>query len=241
MQTLYEILEVSEKASKEVIEKAYKVLAKKYHPDLQTDDKKQEAEKKMKQINEAYSVLSDEFKRSQYDEELMKKRKLEENKINQEISYTKTTNTQTPYNENIKSHQENFHEEKVQNIPQEEYEAILKMQQEQLKRQQKMQQEQIKQRQKVQQDYERKYQNAYENYLRSLGYKIKYKWTWKNYRDFIITIAILILIAIALWFFPPTHQLFIDFYEQNSIFKAIVDILKNIFVGIWNGITSIFK
>ena len=33
--TLYEILEVSEKASKEIIEKAYRVLAKKYHPDLQ--------------------------------------------------------------------------------------------------------------------------------------------------------------------------------------------------------------
>lgn len=33
--TLYEVLEVSENASKEIIEKAYKVLAKKYHPDLQ--------------------------------------------------------------------------------------------------------------------------------------------------------------------------------------------------------------
>mgnify|MGYP004462013251 CR=1 FL=1 len=33
--TLYELLEVSENASKEIIEKAYKVLAKKYHPDLQ--------------------------------------------------------------------------------------------------------------------------------------------------------------------------------------------------------------
>ena len=35
--TLYEILEVSEKASQEVIEKAYKVLVKKYHPDLQKE------------------------------------------------------------------------------------------------------------------------------------------------------------------------------------------------------------
>ena len=44
--TLYDILEVSEKASKEVIEKAYRVLAKKYHPDLQTDENKIEGNKR---------------------------------------------------------------------------------------------------------------------------------------------------------------------------------------------------
>ena len=68
MNTLYEILEVSENASKEVIEKAYRVLAKKYHPDLQTPENKQMAEAKMKQINEAYDILSDELKRKEYDE-----------------------------------------------------------------------------------------------------------------------------------------------------------------------------
>ena len=61
--TFYEVLEVSENASGEIIEKAYKVLAKKYHPDLQPQEKKQEAENKMKQLNEAYSILSDENKR----------------------------------------------------------------------------------------------------------------------------------------------------------------------------------
>ena len=50
MKTLYEILEVSESASKEIIEKAYKVLAKKYHPDLQTEQDKPGAEKKMKEL-----------------------------------------------------------------------------------------------------------------------------------------------------------------------------------------------
>ncbi len=51
METLYDILEVSRKASKEVIEKAYKTLAKKYHPDLQTAENKEYAEKRMKEIN----------------------------------------------------------------------------------------------------------------------------------------------------------------------------------------------
>lgn len=53
----YEILEVSEKASKEVIEKAYKALAKKYHPDLNHDNPK-DAETKMKQLNEALMFLA---------------------------------------------------------------------------------------------------------------------------------------------------------------------------------------
>ena len=50
--TLYDILEVSEKASKEVIDKAYKVLAKKYHPDLQAEENKSKAEAKMKEVKE---------------------------------------------------------------------------------------------------------------------------------------------------------------------------------------------
>lgn len=63
MKTLYEILEVSETASREIIEKAYKVLAKKYHPDLQTENDKLIAEEMMKKINEAYDILSDDEKR----------------------------------------------------------------------------------------------------------------------------------------------------------------------------------
>lgn len=73
MKNYYEILEVNQKASKEIIEKAYKVLAKKYHPDLRSGQAKIEANKKLKDINEAYDVLSNEFLREQYDIELQKK------------------------------------------------------------------------------------------------------------------------------------------------------------------------
>ena len=72
MKNYYEILEVNTKASKEVIEKAYRVLVKRYHPDMQSKDKKENAEKKLKDINEAYKILSDEFLREQYDVELQK-------------------------------------------------------------------------------------------------------------------------------------------------------------------------
>ena len=68
MITYYEILEVSRMASKEVITKAYKVLVRKYHPDLEQDEgKKEEAKEKMVRINEAYETLSDDEKRKKYD------------------------------------------------------------------------------------------------------------------------------------------------------------------------------
>ena len=64
--TYYEILEVSENASQEVIRMAYKTLCKKYHPDVHQGDKSF-AEEKIKRINEAYDVLSDELKKRNYD------------------------------------------------------------------------------------------------------------------------------------------------------------------------------
>ena len=62
----YEILEVSTNASKEVIKNAYRALIKKYHPDSYTGDK-EFAQEKVKEINEAYSILSDENNKVSYD------------------------------------------------------------------------------------------------------------------------------------------------------------------------------
>ena len=62
----YEVLGVPKDASDDVIRKAYKKLAIKWHPDKHVDDKK-EAEEKFKEISEAYSVLSDPKKKREYD------------------------------------------------------------------------------------------------------------------------------------------------------------------------------
>lgn len=62
----YAILGVPRGADEKEIKKAYRRLARKYHPDLNPGDK--EAEKKFKEINEAYEVLSDPEKRKRYDE-----------------------------------------------------------------------------------------------------------------------------------------------------------------------------
>jgi len=61
----YEILGVDRNASQDEIKKAYRKLSMLYHPDKNKGDKK--AEEKFKEINEAYSVLSDETKKNQYD------------------------------------------------------------------------------------------------------------------------------------------------------------------------------
>lgn len=62
----YEILGVNKDASETEIKKAYRKLARQYHPDVNPGDK--EAENKFKEATEAYEVLSDEGKRSQYDQ-----------------------------------------------------------------------------------------------------------------------------------------------------------------------------
>ena len=206
MSNLYEILEVSEKASKEVIDKAYHVLVKKYHPDVQQAEEKKNAEEKMKKINEAYEILGNEGKRKEYDISLAEKRRqeevLEEQKRNQQIQYEQEK-------QNINEHTNEIN-----------------------------QQSNYENARKVQKEINRAYANAYNNYLRSLGYKVKEPWTFKRFLELLKVLAILTIIILIIWFFPPTHKLLIEFYENNFIIKTIVNVISNIFQGIWNGIRN---
>lgn len=215
MKTLYEILEVSETASKEVIEKAYKVLAKKHHPDLQTPENKNIAEKKMKEINEAYSILGDEEKRKEYDEKLLHQREMQKQ---QEANQQANINTVPIYK------QEERTKQRVDDMQRRRYEAEL-----------------LKQQTKMQKQMQEEYQNAYYNYLRSLGYRIKEKWTWKKTRTLIIIIAILSIIGAILWYIPATHEMMLDLYNSNIVIKTLIDIVISIVTALFRTIGSIFK
>ena len=61
----YKILGVDRNATRDDIKRAYKTLAKKYHPDL---NKEKDAEQKFKEVNEAATILGDDEKRKQYDQ-----------------------------------------------------------------------------------------------------------------------------------------------------------------------------
>ena len=62
----YEVLGIGKQADEKEIKKAYRKLAKKYHPDMNPDDKA--AEQKFKEVTEAYNVLSDPEKKKLYDQ-----------------------------------------------------------------------------------------------------------------------------------------------------------------------------
>ena len=71
MKNYYKILQVDKDASPEIIKVAYKLLVKKNHPDLKEGIEKQEAEEKIKEINEAYDVLSNPEEKAKYDQTII--------------------------------------------------------------------------------------------------------------------------------------------------------------------------
>ena len=70
MKNYYKILQIDKDASPEIIKVAYKLLVKKNHPDLKEGKEKIDAEEKIKQINEAYDILSNSTKKAEYDQTL---------------------------------------------------------------------------------------------------------------------------------------------------------------------------
>lgn len=209
MKNYYEILEVDRKASPEVIDKAYKTLAKKYHPDLQDKNNKNIYAEKMKEINEAYDVLSNDYKKTTYDEEL-------ENSLISKTEYEKIIKE----NSELK-HQLEYQLEQRKNTG---YEQPIQEQSQvgnTFSNMGRVLDNTIKQA------YNDAYKDAYINDLKNRGYKIKYKHDLKYYFKLIIYIAIIILIGILIYQIPPVKSYFTGLYNGNVYFKAIVDIFKN--------------
>lgn len=196
----YDILEININASPEIIEKAYKTLVKKYHPDLQENNFKKEYEEKIKKINEAYEVLSNNEKRKKYDLNL-KSQKITESDYN--ILYNENINLKNQIN-NLKN---NYYNNSINqnNIDQNSYEK------------------------KINNAINKAYYDAYIQDLKNRGYKINYKKTWKDFLALIITIIILIIIGFIMWHIPFIKNYLITLYNENSILKLIIDIFLKIF------------
>lgn len=213
MKNYYELLEVSQNASSEVIEKAYKTLVKKYHPDLQPDNNKKNAEQKIKDINEAYEILSDKNKKAEYDRKLAITKYQEEKQHINDVNRTNYQNNNTskrvvkppnPNNTQNSSNNINF---------QNEYQK------------------------KMNEEFERAYQDAYNKAyiqnLKDMGYTIKYEKTFKEQVKYIFSIIsfifITIFICFLLWHVPFIRSYLIDLYNTNDAIKLIVDFFINIF------------
>ena len=231
----YDILQINQNASPEIIEKAYKTLAKKYHPDLQEENNKKEAEEILKEINEAYEILSNPDKKALYDQDLKnetisqedyEKMYVQNEKLKEELNNLKnnTSNDTTSSNINLNSFNTSTTENPKANINQENFDAIKKEEQElEYKRGQLQYQEQMEQaRQKA-------YHDAYIQDLKNRGYRIRYKKSLKDYIKGIISIIIVIFVLILLWHIPFIQNFFINLYENNQAIHYVVDIFSNLF------------
>ena len=203
----YRILQIDKEASQDIIEKAYKTLAKKYHPDLQAEENKKNAENILKKINEAYEVLSNPSKREAYN------KTIEQSTISQEqykeiihqneYLKNKLKNNSSVQNSNLNNNLnfENYYNKKIQDL---EYQENLQ-----------------KARQKA-------YYDAYIQDLKSRGYKIRYKKTLKEYLknliSLIITIFIISISFFILWQIPIVKRFLLELYNENQIIKGIIDI-----------------
>lgn len=207
---LYEILEVSENASMETINKIYKIQAKRYHPDLQTNEAdKLKAEEKMKQINDAYSVLSDEQKRKEYDQKLEQEREIKRQQDEQNI----INNVARNYSEAQRGEQTNNtvnNNSNVQNNT-----VYYKTRNNESNNNQKVYTEK---------DYIRDYNKKLRRFRMQLF--------GKNIKDNLKALGIMFIIILIIWFFPPTHNFIVNLYEENIVLQTLVDIIKKIFIAL---------
>lgn len=227
----YKILEVDSSASPEVIEKAYKALAKKYHPDLQEESQKKSAGEKLKEINEAYEILSNPDSRANFDKTLaasnissddFNKIADENRKLQNELNNLKHTNNQTSFTNN-----NYFNNSVSSNFTNSD--ALAREQQIELEKQrQEEYQRQLEYEAQMQAAREKAYHDAYIQDLKNRGYKIKYKKTPKEIFKNFIALLITALIIFLILQIPFVKQFFINLYEGNTLIQSICNIfIKN--------------
>lgn len=213
MITYYEILEVSRMASKEVITKAYKVLVRKYHPDLEQDEgKKEEAKEKMVRINEAYETLSDDEKRKKYDDTIARLEEKERIVKEKEIQQGKTqNNSNRNINVNKNTVDINSNIENRNNLNND-----IKLQEEMQRAEEEIQ---MHKQNIVNQMYE-----DYYNTLRRMGYKVVTVRPLKERIKAYVIAGIVILLLILIYNIPFIRG-FIYSKAYGTVFELPVKLL----------------
>lgn len=226
----YDILQINQNASPEIIEKAYKTLAKKYHPDLQEGRNKKEAEEILKEINEAYEILSNPEKKNLYDQNLKNESISQEDydkiyyqneELKEELNNLKN-NISNPTNLNSFNTSTNKNSKTILN--QENFDAIKKEE-----KKLEFRKQQLQYQKQIEQARQQAYHDAYIQDLKNRGYRIKYKKSFKDYIKGIISIIVVIIVLILLWHVPFIQNYFINLYEENQIIHYIVDVFSNLF------------
>lgn len=217
--TYYDILEVSRYATDEVINRAHKVLVKRYHPDVQKDsESRKKAAEEMVKVNEAYEVLSDKNKKAKYD----KKLELEEQRKNMQNS----SNGYGVYNTNNRSSKKNnsnINRNAGQNVNKSMVNIQNNQAEEEIERQRRlieMQGDAIRENMRQQ----------YYNQLRSMGYTIKEPFSWKKAKRIVILIIALIVINFLIFNIPFLANLMSDLEFSNPILAIFIRILRGIFL-----------
>ena len=237
----YDILQINQNASPEIIEKAYKTLAKKYHPDLQEESNKKEAEEILKEINEAYEILSNPDKKALYDQNLKNQTISQEDyeqiysqnmELKEELNNLKNdmyNNTTSNYNSSDatpKINLDSFNSKTNQNTPHNnEYINKIRKEEQELE----YRKQQLEFQEQMEQARRQAYHDAYIQDLKNRGYRIKYKKSFKDYFKGIVSIVIVIVVLILLWHVPFIQNFFIDLYENNNAIHFIVDFFTDLF------------
>lgn len=190
----YEILEVDRHASSDIIKKAYTTLAKKYHPDLQPDDQKEDAKKKLQKINEAYETLGNIEKKKIYDslieDSFVSKKEYDSLYVENQHLKQLLNETKEKYSQ-INTFNSSLYDDYINSINESKQQA---------------------------------YYDAYIQDLKNRGYKIKYKKTKKDYFTNFISFLFTILILFLLWQIPFIRNIITDnilFETISNLFKNI--------------------
>lgn len=217
--TYYDILEVSRYATDEVINRAHKVLVKRYHPDVQKDsESRKKAAEEMVKVNEAYEVLSDKNKKAKYD----KKLELEEQRKNMQNSSNRYS-TYNTNNRSSKKNNSNINRNAGQNVNKSMVNIQNNQAEEEIERQRRlieMQGDAIRENMRQQ----------YYNQLRSMGYTIKEPFSWKKAKRIVILIIALIVINFLIFNIPFLANLMSDLEFSNPILAIFIRILRGIFL-----------